>query len=172
MTSAETIAKLVLTGDEIHQKIVRLAFEIYENNFEEETIYLAGIQERGYLFASQLAKQLLQISSISVELISVEVDKEAPQQSNISLTIPEEQLDNKVVILVDDVLNTGRTLAYALKPFLNSKVKKLQTAVLVDRGYPQFPVLATYVGYALATTLQELVEVKFEGDKPVAVYLR
>ena len=172
MTTAETPAKLVLTGDEIHQKIVRLAFEIYENNFGEETIFLAGIRERGYLFASQLAGQLRGISPINVELISVEVDKEAPQQSAISLTIPEEKLNNKVVVLVDDVLNTGRTLAYALKPFLNSEVKKLQTVVLVDRGYPQFPVSATYVGYALATTLQERVEVKFEGEKPVAVYLR
>ena len=172
MLTAEPTAKLVLTGDEIHQKIVRLAFEIYKNNFEEQTIFLAGIQERGYLFASQLASQLRSISPIKVELISVEVDKEAPQQSNISLTIPAEQLNKKVVVLVDDVLNTGRTLAYALKPFLNSEVKKLQTAVLVDRGYPQFPVSATYIGYALATTLQELVEVKFEGDLPVAVYLR
>ncbi len=70
------------------------------------------------------------------------------------------------------MLNTGRTLAYALKPFLNVDIKKLQTAVLVDRGYPQFPVMATYVGYALATTLQERVEVVFEQEQPAAVYLK
>ena len=170
--TTEAPAKLVLTKDEILQKLKRLAFEIYENNFEEKTLFLAGIQTRGYQLAAVLAQQLRQISGLTVELISVEVDKEAPQQGEIGLSTNLAGLQGQTIILVDDVLNTGRTLAYALKPFLSVEVKKLQTAVLVDRGYPQFPVMATYVGYALATTLQERVEVVFEQEQPSAVFLK
>ena len=170
MTDAPT--KQVLTKAEILQKVKRLAFEIYEHHFGEQQICLAGIQGRGFQLAGLIAEQLRQISQLEVTLISVEVDKESPLQSEIALSQPIEQLSNQVIILVDDVLNTGRTLAYALKPFLNVEVKILQVAVLVDRGYPQFPVQATYVGYALSTTLQERVEVVFEQEQPVAVYLK
>src|SRR5688572_24945482 len=123
--TVETPAKLVLTQDQILQKLKRLAFEIYENNFEEKTLFLAGIQSRGYQLAAVLAKQLRQISDLNVELISVEVDKEAPLQGEIGLSTNLADLQGQTVILVDDVLNTGRTLAYALKPFLSIEVKKL-----------------------------------------------
>jgi pyrimidine operon attenuation protein/uracil phosphoribosyltransferase len=80
-------------------------------------------------------------------------------------------LRNKVIVLLDDVLNTGRTLAYSLKPFLNVEIKKLHTAVLVDRNHKQFPIAADYIGYALSTTIQEHIEVVLEDNERFGVYL-
>jgi pyrimidine operon attenuation protein/uracil phosphoribosyltransferase len=74
------------------------------------------------------------------------------------------------VVLVDDVLNTGRTLIYAMVPFLAAKVKSIQVAVLVDRNHHSFPVNADYKGISLQTTLQEHVTVVMEKRK-ISVYL-
>lgn len=162
---------LILTEDQIDQKIKRIAFEIFENNFKEKEIILAGIYDKGYELADLLAKALEKIASFKVRLIAVKLDKFAPTQSNITLDCKEKDLANKCIVLIDDVLNTGRTIAYSLKPFLNIKVKKIETAVLVNRSHTQFPISCEYTGYKLSTTLNEHVDVQLnKGQK--AVYLR
>jgi pyrimidine operon attenuation protein/uracil phosphoribosyltransferase len=147
-----------------------MAFEIYEHNFNEKNIVIAGIDGQGYTLAKLLAKQVESISPIEVRLIKVSLDKSAPQQSEIALDCDLKEIRRKCIIIVDDVLNTGRTFAYSMKPFLNVEVKKIETAVLVNRSHTLFPIYPQYTGYELATTLKEHVEVKL-GKEETAVYL-
>ncbi|HSZ73059.1 MAG TPA: phosphoribosyltransferase family protein [Cytophagaceae bacterium] len=163
-------ANLILDKKQTLQKIRRIAFEIYEHNFKEKDIVLAGLDGMGYNFVQLLQKELEDISPIKVILVKVSLDKGAPSQSEVTLDTPIDQLKNKTIVVVDDVLNTGKTLAYSLKPFLNIKVKKLQTAVLVNRGHHSFPIIADYVGLSLATSLKEHIEVVLKG-KEAGVYL-
>ena len=161
----------VLDGAQIRQKIKRIAYEIYENNYEEDVLVIAGIEGQGYLFAKMLEAQFRAISGKEVELLTLKLDKLAPAQSAIELSSPAQALQGKAIILADDVLNTGRTLAYSLQPFLQSRIKKLEIAVLVNRSHTTFPVQAKYTGYELATTLSDHIEVVLAGDEQ-AVYLR
>lgn len=160
----------VLDSDQVVQKIRRIAFEIYENNFSEKGLVLAGIDGQGYEFAKLLSKQLEEISPIKTLIVKVSLDKAAPLQSDVVIDCDEKELRKKTIVLVDDVLNTGRTLAYGMKPFLNIEVKKVEVAVLVNRSHTTFPITPTYTGYAFATTLNDSVEVVL--GKKGAVYLR
>jgi pyrimidine operon attenuation protein / uracil phosphoribosyltransferase len=118
-----------------------------------------------------LSTQLKSIAPFAITLVRVDLNKVEPLSHPINVSPESTELEGKCVIVVDDVLNTGRTLAFSLRPFLRTNVKRLQVAVLVDRGYKLFPVAADYVGYALSTTLQEHIEVSFEGDS-IGVFLK
>jgi pyrimidine operon attenuation protein/uracil phosphoribosyltransferase len=165
-------AQLVLDERQIRQKIARLAFEIYERNFEEPHLFIAGIRGQGQQLAQLLTAQLKEISPLNIIPLEVSIDKQQPHSVPVKLNCDPALLVDQVVILVDDVLNTGRTLAYGLKPFLEIPLRKLETVVLIDRGYASFPLQATYVGYRLATTLQDHVEVAFREAQPEAVWLQ
>jgi pyrimidine operon attenuation protein/uracil phosphoribosyltransferase len=156
---------VILTEAKIRQKIRRIAYEIYENHFKEKDIYLVGIQEGGFKLAELLVTELEGIASFNVHLIPLELDKLAPTQSEIKLGCDTAVLKNKSVIIIDDVLNTGRTLVYSLKPFLNVKIKTLEVAVLVNRSHTQFPVSCKYTGYELSTTITDHVTVNLRKSK-------
>ena len=160
----------LLNKQQVNQKIKRVAFEIFENNFSEKELVFVGIEKMGYVFAQLLIEEYKLISKQKVVLIKLYLDKYSPLQSEIRLE-SDYSLKDKVVILFDDVLNTGRTLVYSLKPFLNTEIKKLQTAVIVDRGYKSFPVAADYIGYALSTTLKEHVNVVLDDSDDFGVYI-
>jgi pyrimidine operon attenuation protein/uracil phosphoribosyltransferase len=162
---------LILDKKQTLQRIKRIAFEIYEQNFKAKEIILAGIYDKGYIFAGLLQKELGGICQIKTRLVKVTVDKKSPLQMEIKLDVEMKELKNKTIILIDDVLNTGRTLAHSLKPFLSIETAKIQTAVIVDRRHKVFPISADYVGYSLSTTLKEHIEVSFEKSK-FGVYLR
>lgn len=162
---------LILTKEQVLQKTTRIAYQIYENNFQEKDIVFAGIWQSGYLFAQMLEKAFTQITNKPPKIVKVNLNKTTPTQGEVSLDCPAEELANKTVILIDDVLNTGRTLAYSLKPFFNVRVEKLQIAVLVDRSHKSFPVAADYVGYELSTTLKEHVTAELSDETTFGVYL-
>lgn len=157
----------VLNAAQVKQKILRMAYEIYENNFSEKSIVFAGIDGQGYALAKILAQEVEAISSLKTTLIRVSLDKFSPVQSDVTLDVKPTVLKKKTLVLVDDVLNTGRTLAYALKPLLEIEVKRIEVAVLVNRHHPVFPIVPTYSGLALATTLSEHVEVRLGKDAAV-----
>jgi pyrimidine operon attenuation protein / uracil phosphoribosyltransferase len=162
--------QLILDKNTTLQKIRRIAYEIHENNYQESEIIVAGTMDNGYVLAEMIVNELKLIAHFKIELIKVFLDKLSPTQSKIELSIDTSLLKGKTVILIDDVLNSGRTLAYALKPFLNIEIKKIQTAVLVDRDNKNFPISANYNGFSLSTTLQEHVTVVLSGDE-FGVYL-
>ncbi len=160
----------ILTERQIQQKITRLAIEILENNLEEPLLILAGINNTGMAFARLLYERLTSMSDKPVELINVRLNPADPLSEPVQPGIAVESLRDKVIILTDDVANTGRTLFYACKPFLQTLPKRLEVAVLVDRQHKSFPIRVDYVGLSLATTLKENIEVTLQGDEP-AVYL-
>ena len=163
---------LILNAEQIRQKIRRIAFQIYENNFEEPAVLLAGISGEGFVLAEALARELQAIAPFSVNLLQLTLDKTQTAQPVVQLDRPATTYTDTVIILVDDVLYTGRTLAFSLEPFLRVPVRKLQVAVLVDRNYPRYPVAADYKGYELSTTLTEHVKVVLSDEKRMGVYLR
>ncbi len=167
MTTTDQI--IVLNAVQIDQKIRRMAYEIYENNYGIKELILAGICEQGELLANLLSSILEEISPISTKVIKINLDKENPSEPIAENDLPT-KLSNKVVIMVDDVLNTGKTLAYSLKPFLDQKIKKIEVAVLVNRSHTAFPISPQYTGYELSTTLSEHIIVKMTG-KQKGVYL-
>ena len=159
---------LVLNAQQMEQKLSRMAWEVLEKNHQESHIVIAGINPKGSILAQRLSKYLSDISSIMVEVIEVKLDKVNPLSSPIQVSAHSE-LNDKVVVLVDDVLKSGKTLMYGAQYFLNQPIKKLMTAILIDRDYKNYPVNADVVGLSLATTLQEHVTVDL--GKKEAVYL-
>lgn len=166
MTSTKT---QVLNDAQVRQKIRRMAFQVYESNFLEKSIVLAGIDGQGYALAGELSREISSISPLKVKLVKVFINKETPEVGEVTLDTDHDAVKNKPVILVDDVLNSGRTLAYGMKPFLSMAVKKIEVAVLVNRSHPKFPIQPEFTGYELSTTLSEHVTVVL-GEKSV-VYL-
>jgi pyrimidine operon attenuation protein / uracil phosphoribosyltransferase len=150
------------------KKLRRMAFEILENNFGESGFILAGIRESGTVIARNIQDILKEITELPTELITVVLDKKNPKDVSVN-----RQLDfrNQVIILIDDVSNSGKTLLYGTKPFLDSNPKKIQTLVLVERSYNTFPVKPDYVGLSVATTLQEHIYVEIEGGRVKGAWL-
>jgi len=161
--------KYILTQEVAEKKMRRMAYEILENNIDEKEIVLAGIKESGTVVARTVQKMLSEISSIKTELITLSVDKKQPKEVLIS---PAVDFDNRVIIVVDDVSNSGKTLLYAMKPFLDFHPKKIQTLVLVERSHTSFPVRPDYVGLSIATTLQEHIYVEVDGEEVSGAYLQ
>lgn len=162
---------LILNSKQIQQKINRIAYEIYENNYDEKEIIIAGIANNGFILAKHIVEVLQNISPIKTKLIEIKIDKKNPLSSEIKIALTDKELQNKVIILVDDVLDSGRTLIFGAKPFLSSPVKRLTTAVLVDRGHNRYPIKADFVGLSLSTTLQEHITVEINKKGKEAVYL-
>ena len=160
----------ILNSKAIDQKINRLAWQIYENNLKEKDVVIVGISGRGEILANLLSEVLNRISSIKIKLGVIHLDKDNPYNSQITTNLKEIDYSNKVVILVDDVLNSGKTLIYASKYFLTTPLAKLSTVVLIERKHNLFPIKANYVGLSLATTLQQYITVSLERDS-MGVYL-
>ncbi|MGB5420075.1 phosphoribosyltransferase domain-containing protein [Algibacter sp.] len=159
---------IILNHNEINHKIRRIAFQIYESNVNEKEVILAGIDKNGYVFAKKLKTVLQKISDINPVLCKVSIDKKNPWQE-IKTSIPAEQYKNKSIVLVDDVLNSGTTLIYGVKHFLNVPLKQFKTAVLVNRNHKKYPVKADFKGISLSTSLNEHIDVILEGKEFTAV---
>jgi pyrimidine operon attenuation protein / uracil phosphoribosyltransferase len=158
----------ILSPEVAEKKLKRMAFEILENNFGETGFVLAGIRESGTVIAQTIQKLLNEIAGIKSELITVTLDKKNPKEVTLN---KQPDFHNRVVILIDDVSNSGKTLLYAIKPFLDLNPKKIQTLVLVERSHNAFPVKPDYVGLSVATTLQEHIYVEVEGGRVKGAWL-
>ena len=181
------LQNLILSDLQTLQKIRRIAYQIYENNFDETAIVFAGIEPNGNQLTKLLVAEFQQITqNTGIEIIVTSLQKSANVTENNSqsnsqnnskntlsyeLVCDKAVVENKVVIVIDDVLHTGRTLMYGLNPLLNIAVKKIQTVVLVKREHHQFPVHADYVGYALSTTILQHVHVELSKEGEIGVYL-
>ena len=158
----------ILDIHEINQKLKRLAWQVYEKNSAEKEIIVVGISDRGLILANQLVGYIIEISNIKTKISHLELDKDNPYNKEVTFNLEEKEYANKVVILVDDVLNSGKTLMYAAKHFLTNPLTSLSIMVLVDRNHNRYPIKADYIGLSLATTLQEYINVDLKGtDKGV-----
>lgn len=160
----------ILNHQEIHHKIRRIAYQIYESNVDENEVILAGIEANGYILAKKLKSNLEKISDIEPILCKVTIDKKNPL-SIIKTSLKKEDYTNKSIVLVDDVLNSGSTLIYGVKHFLDVPLKQFKTAVLVNRNHKKFPVKADFKGISLSTSLNEHVEIVLSG-KQFEAYLK
>ncbi len=161
----------ILNDKQIAQKIQRISVQILENNFDVPEIILAGLNRNGYEMARLIADYLRQRTSIPIHLTRLKLNPAAPATHPITLEFPLADLHDKVIILVDDVTNTGRSIFYAVKPLLDVLPKKVEVAVLVDRKHKSFPIQPDYVGLSLATTRHENIDVQLLGVDEKAVYL-
>jgi len=160
----ESVKTLILSATQVEQKIQRIAHQILEKNYDEKEIVLIGIANRGYLLAEKIFTILQEITEIEVTLHKLKLHKDKPLENEVEFTTELSSLDDKSIILIDDVLNSGRTLIYATRYILESNLKYLTTVVLVDRKHRKFPIKANFVGLTLSTTLQEHIAVNFDKN--------
>ncbi len=158
---------IILTNIEIQHKLKRIAFQIYENNSNQKEVIIAGIAKNGFLIAKKIKVILEQISPIKVITCEVKIDKKKPLNP-IETSLNENEYKNKSLVLVDDVLNSGTTLMYAVRHFLNVPLKQFNTAVLVNRNHKKYPIKADFKGISLSTSLQEHITVEVADNKIIA----
>lgn len=158
---------LILDHDAVIKKLERISHQIIEDNYNEDLLTLVGVSKKGYQLAQFIQKNLS--DKFKIDLIKIELNKTEPTKDNITIS-PTTTLQNKKVILIDDVLNTGKTLMYAAAFLTNMNISSMKTIVLVDRRHRSFPIRADWVGLTLSTTLQEHISVEIKKNK-YEVYL-
>ena len=166
----QKLGSLILDDNDVNNKLARIAFQIIEEYHNEKELFLVGISKNGFLLTKKI-NSLLQNNSYetNVQLIELKINKKDPLKSKISLD-PEISLHNKKVILIDDVLNSGKTLMHAAAFLLKQDINKMNTVVLVDRRHRYFPIKANWVGLTLSTTIQEHINVEISKNK-MSVFL-
>ena len=152
------------------RKIKRISLQIIESNIQEKEVVLAGIEQNGFLLAKELNKMITEFSNLNIKLCSLKIDKKNPL-NNISTSLNSNEFKNKSIVVVDDVLNSGSTLMYAVKHFLDTELRQLKTAVLVDRNHKKFPIKADFKGVSLSTSIQNHVKVQFDKNSIEAFLL-
>jgi len=162
---------IILTPNQVEQKIRRIAYQLLENNYKEEQIILIGIERKGKLFAQRIYQYLSKIADFNVKFETISIDK-SNDVLNTSFSSEIHSIEGQSVVLIDDVLNSGKTLIYAASHLLDANLKKLSTVALVDRRHRLFPIRADYVGLTLSTTLQEHINVEFNDENETTVYLQ
>ena len=156
--------KKILDYQSIKKKIRRISLQILESNIDRDEIIIAGIDLNGFIIAKKISQEISKISEINIKLCKVKIDKKNPL-NDISTSLNFEDYQNKSLVIIDDVLNSGATLMYSVKYFLNTKIKSLKTAVLVDRNHKKYPIKADYKGLSLSTSIQSKVEVVIDEKK-------
>ncbi len=157
----------ILGAEAIAHKVQRLAWDLYDRHSKAEQLYVVGIQGNGYWLAQQLVGKLNAISDIKIELMELALDKSDPKPADMQIDLP----SSAHVALVDDVLNSGRTLLWAVIKLMEFHPQQLSTTVLVDRSHKRYPVKADIKGLSLSTTLQETVKLNVENGAAVNVCL-
>lgn len=162
--------KKILSNSQIKRKIKRISLQIIESNVEEKEVVLAGIEQNGFLLAKELNKMITELSNLNIKLCSLKIDKKNPL-NNIITSLSSSEYKNKSIVVVDDVLNSGSTLMYAVKHFLDTELRQLKTAVLVDRNHKKYPIKADFKGVSLSTSIQNHVQVQFDKNSIEAFLL-
>lgn len=167
MGSAETKSS-ILDKEAARRKIKRMALEVAEQNTDESELIIAGIVGNGEVVARSIAAELKKLVPLTVTVTTIQLNKKEPSEVSVADSI---SFQNKVIIIADDVANTGKTMFFALKPFLDSSPKKLQTLVLVERSHKLFPIQSDYSGLTIATTLQDHISVEAAGEEITGAWL-
>ncbi|TVQ44980.1 MAG: phosphoribosyltransferase [Saprospirales bacterium] len=161
----------ILDNTQVRQKIKRLAYQIVESNLSYKKLYLLGINNNGMRFAQLLKAELEQIALIDLIIGNIRLNPANPMESEVMLDVPVEELQDKSILITDDVANTGRTIFYAFSAIMKTLPARVQIGVLVDRKHKNFPVHVDYVGMTLATTLKENIDVDIDDGGKMGVFL-
>ena len=150
---------MILNKETADKKLRRMALEVAERNYEKDSLTLIGIKENGIFIARKIAGYLKESFKGNIQVVELWLDKKDPGEIKLSEDI---NFNDKTILLVDDVANSGKTMLYALKPLLQQKPREIQTLALVERTHKKFPVAVDYVGLSISTTQQEniVVDVK------------
>lgn len=157
------MSNVILNSNQISQKIKRLSYELYENNLEEKKVILFGINSNGNILSNRIKKNLDNLFPVNIESYNLKIDVNNSTLNKLDLE--RDSLNGKVVIIVDDVLNSGKTIAYSINLILPFYPKKIEVAVLVDRSHKKFPILAKYSGVKLNTTINEHVKIDLKKNE-------
>ncbi len=158
---------LIINAETAGRKMQRMAYEIVEHNIGETQLILAGIKESGLIIAYKIKECLQDIFNGEIIVLEINLDKKDPKKIVITEGY---NFNDKVIIITDDVSNTGKTLLYAVKPFLDFYPKKIQTLVLVERSHKEFPVSPDYVGLSVSTGLDEKIIVETKDDEIIGAH--
>jgi len=161
--------KYILSKETAEKKLRRMALEVAEHNYGEQQLVLAGIKENGSIIANKVSNFLKDVFKGEVIVVTLSIDKKHPAAITIE---PNIDFNNKVILLIDDVANSGKTMLYALKPLLESYPKKIQTLALLERTHKSFPIDVDYVGLSISTTLDEHIFVEVEGAEVVGAWMQ
>lgn len=162
------MSEIILTPEQIENKLERIAYQILEANGDHQTIIIAGIVSNGFAVAKRIIHHLKANSSKEILSCEIIINKKNPRNP-IQTTLTSNDYTDKSVVLVDDVLHTGTTLIYAVKHFLSVPLKQCKTAVLVDRNHKKFPIKADYKGISLSTSIKENVAVQVKPNGFTAI---
>ena len=159
----------ILNKKEIQDKIKRISYEIYEENFESKSLIICGIEKNGSEIARKVIKELKSICNIKIEFISISLNKKNPLNS-IKIESSKNKIKDKPIILIDDVSNTGKTLIHVIKELIEFEPKKINTAVLVNRDHSLFPIKINFIGLSLSTSINNHIEVVL-NENDIGAYL-
>lgn len=154
--------KYILTKEVADKKLRRMALEICERNYNETELLLIGIKDHGIAVAEKMSAYIKETFSGKLTVHALSIDKKAPAEVQV---MPQADYTNKVIVLIDDVANSGKTMLYALKPLLSAYPKKIQTLALVERTHKSFPVDIDYTGLSVSTSLDEHIYVEVEAGE-------
>tara|TARA_Y100000816_G_C26102440_1_gene584688 strand:+ start:2697 stop:3176 length:480 start_codon:yes stop_codon:yes gene_type:complete len=153
---------MILDNDKIFRICNRLAYQIIEESDESDYIFLVGIKEKGFEIAEIIEKQIISFSKRKVNLYSIEIEKN--NDSN-SIKFNHKLSKNCLIFLIDDVLNTGKTLFKCVNYFFNIGLENIKTIVLIDRDHKKFPVNVDIKGVSLSTNFEDTVRIISEKKK-------
>ena len=161
--------KKILDKEQIKEKIKRISYEIYEENFDDKSILICGIEKNGSIISKRVIKELESICDIKIEFISINLNKKNPLNS-VEIKSSKNNIINKSIVLIDDVSNTGKTLIHVIKELIKFKPKKINTAVLVNRDHTLFPIKINFIGLSLSTSIKSHIEVTLDNND-IGAYL-
>ena len=157
----------VLNQDQILRICNRFAFQILENSIDSDVIHIIGIKEKGFDIAKIVQRELKSITKKNISLSSIKIDKKNPKDSVLSDSNLNKNIDT--IFLIDDVLNTGKTLIYSLSFLLKFNFKSIKTLVLIDRNHKQFPIKVDYKGISLSTNINDNIKLLNDNKELKAI---
>jgi pyrimidine operon attenuation protein/uracil phosphoribosyltransferase len=159
---------MILNKQTADKKLHRMALEVAERNQETDSLILIGIKENGIFIANKIAIYLKEVFKADIKVLELWLDKKDPGEIKLSENI---DFNNKSILLIDDVANSGRTMFYALKPFLQQKPKQVETLALVERTHKKFPIAVDYVGLSVSTTKHENIVVEVRDGEILGAFM-
>jgi len=160
--------KQILTAEVANKKLRRMALQVVEQNYAEAQLVLIGIKHNGTVIAEKISQYMKEVFSGEVLVLELTIDKKEPLHISLDAGM---DFNGKIIVLIDDVANSGRTMLYALKPLLEQLPKKIQTLALVERTHKTFPVDVDYVGFSVSTTADEHIMVEVEHGEVTGAWI-